>query len=340
MRRFGGIMRGWLIGVGLIASLTSSGALAQTPTDAGMTVRIHSVDRGTEPITGFLVSATSESFVIREKSGRTEVISPSTIEKIEVTEKRRRHAGHGAIMGLVSGATTGGLWGALNDESFQFRCDGDVCGDDAAAMGAYLLGLVGALGGALVGGLIRTDDWVEVTPDLLYADRSTEELATFLRRARDMRAFPLSVELGLGPGFAGHGGGLSGQISVRLVPKSWGVGVRLMGMDGARRRATSCFIFCNPIESFTEKSVLIHRRIDRSDQARFYLGAGVGRLTGRRFIGSGTEFDRDVSELGLSFEASAYVQPGSRVRFSPTLNGHLGSGGLAIAITFGMAFGG
>jgi len=151
-----------------------------------------------------------------------------------------------------------------------------------------------------------------------------------------MRVFPLSVEFGLGPSHAGHSGGFGGQISVRLVPGTWGLGVRIMGMDGARRRATSCFIFCNPIESFTERSVLIHRRIDK-EVSRFYLGAGIGRLTGRRFIGAGTEFHSDVSELGLSFEASAFVQPGSRVRFSPTVNGHLGSGGLAVAVTFGLA---
>ncbi len=153
-------------------------------------------------------------------------------------------------------------------------------------------------------------------------------------------AFPLSVELGLGPGYAGHGVGWGGKISVRFMPRTWGLGVRLMAMDGARRRASSCFIFCNPIESFTEKSVLIHRRIDMFDGLRFYVGAGVGRLTGRRFIGSSTVFDRDVSELGLSFEASAYVNPGRLVRFAAALNGHVASGGVALGLTFGLAFGG
>ena len=118
--------------------------------------------------------------------------------------------------------------------------------------------------------------------------------------------------------------------------RAWGLGVRLMGMDGARR-GTGLF---RPIESFREKSVLIHRRIDMFDGLRLYVGAGVGRLTGRRFIGSGTVMDRDVSELGLSFEASAYVNPGRLVRFAAALNGHVGSGGVVLGLTFGLAFGG
>ena len=30
-----------------------------------------------------------------------------------------------------------------------------------------------------------------------------------------------------------------------FIQCTWGLGVRLMAMDGARRRSTSCFIFCN-----------------------------------------------------------------------------------------------
>ncbi len=153
---------------------------------------------------------------------------------------------------------------------------------------------------------------------------------------------PLSVELGLGVGTAGHGGGLSGKFAVRVIPRTWGIGVKLMGMDGARRRAspTICFIFCDPIESFTEKSVLIHRRIVTSGGSRIYIGAGVGRLTGRRFIGSSTEFDTNVSELGMSFEASISVPPGAGIRLALAAQGHIGPGGVTASFTVGVAVGG
>ena len=93
------------IGIGVIASLTSSGAHAQTPADVGVTVRIHSVNRDTERLTGVLVSATSKNLVIRLESGTTDVISTSTIKKVKVTEGSRRHAGHGALMGPVPDGT-------------------------------------------------------------------------------------------------------------------------------------------------------------------------------------------------------------------------------------------
>ena len=150
--------------------------------------------------------------------------------------------------------------------------------------------------------------------------------------------FPLSVELGLGKGYAGHGMGFSGKASVRVIPRTWGLGVRLMGMDGARRGGTSSF--WRPIEVFTEKSVLIHRRIVTSTGSRIYIGAGVGRLSGRRFIGSSTEFDKDVSELGMSVEASASVPPGDSVRLALSTHGHFGPGGVTAGFTISVVFGG
>ena len=150
---------------------------------------------------------------------------------------------------------------------------------------------------------------------------------------------PLSIELGLGLGYAGHGGGLSGKVAVRVIPRTWGIGVRLMAMDGARRGGRG-FLFGGPIESFTEKSVLIHRRIVTSAGTRIYIGAGVGRLSGRRFIGSSTEFEKDVSELGMSVEASAFVPPGDRVRLAVSAHGHFGPGGVTAGFTVGVAFGG
>ena len=165
-------------------------------------------------------------------------------------------------------------------------------------------------------------------------------LAVMPSSAVSQDTFPVSLELGLGRGYAGHGWGLSGKFSLRVIPRTWGIGVRLMAMDGARRRAVSCFIFCNPIESFTEKSVLIHRRIMTSAGSRIYLGTGVGQLSGRRFIGSSSEFDRNVSELGMSFEASTSVPPGAGVRFALSAQGHVGPGGVAASYTVGVAFGG
>lgn len=329
-------MRPLLIGIVVIVSLSGSGAQAQTPADAGLRVRIHSVDRDTEPLIGVLVSATSEGFVVREESGATAVISTSTIERVEVSEGLRRRIEAGVLIGFLSGAAIGAT---LGETSRLERGFGDRGHFEAVAFG-LLFGIIGTAPGALVGRTVRTEDWVELAPNILYDDRPADELSMILQRRRQMRSLPLSVELGLGPGYAGHGVGLSGKFSVRVIPRRWGFGVRLMAMDGARRRSTSCFIFCDPIESFTETSVLIYRRIDTAPGARIYFGAGVGRLSGRRFIGSTTNFERELSELGMSFEASAHVNPRHAVGFAIAANGRVGSGGITLGVTVGVELGG
>ena len=69
---------------------------------------------------------------------------------------------------------------------------------------------------------------------------------------------------------------------------------------------------------------------------RIYIGAGIGRLTGRRFIGSSTEFDRDVSEWGFAFDVSAYMPPGHGLRFTPSAYGHVGPGGVTAGLAAGI----
>jgi hypothetical protein len=69
----------------------------------------------------------------------------------------------------------------------------------------------------------------------------------------------------------------------------------ILVFDGARRTVPSCRLNCRPIESFWERSLLAFRRISTSNGARVFVGAGIGQLKGRRFIGSTTRFERDVS---------------------------------------------
>jgi hypothetical protein len=151
-----------------------------------------------------------------------------------------------------------------------------------------------------------------------------------------------SGDVGLGVTRAGHGVGLGGKFSVRATPGAWGIGVRLMVMDGARRRLLDCSVFCNPWESLRERSLLVYRRIDTPAGARLYLGAGVGRLTGRKFIGSSTDFDPNVREYGASFEVSYYfARTGDAIsRFATTANGHIGRGGASIQLTIGFGLSG
>ena len=151
-----------------------------------------------------------------------------------------------------------------------------------------------------------------------------------------------SSDVGVGLTRAGHGVGLGGKFSLRATPGAWGIGVRLMVMDGARRTILDCSVFCAPRESLRERSLLVYRRIDTPAGARLYLGAGVGRLTGRKFIGSSTDFDPNVREYGASFEAAYYfARTGDAIsRFATTANGHIGRGGASIQLTIGFGLSG
>jgi hypothetical protein len=150
-----------------------------------------------------------------------------------------------------------------------------------------------------------------------------------------------SGELGLGPTYSGNGLGFGGKFTVRATPGTWGFGVRHMVFDGARRTVPSCELNCRPIASFWERSLLAFRRISTSNGAQVVLGAGIGQLQRQRFIGSTTQFDRDVSELSLSFEPSFYFpREDGLFRFATSANGHVGSGGLSFQLGIGVALSG
>ncbi len=147
----------------------------------------------------------------------------------------------------------------------------------------------------------------------------------------------LSAEVGVGQGYAGHGIGPLGKFIVRTTPTDWGVGVRVVAMDGVRREATACSLFCNPLESFREKSVMVHRRIVTSAGSRIFVAAGWGRLTGSQFVGSTSELE-EVSQWGLALGASGYWPPGERLfRFAAGANAHVRPGGVSAGLTIGFA---
>ena len=121
-------MRRLLVGIGVIVSLTGSGAQAQEPADVGVRVRLHSVDRDAESLVGMLVSATPERFVVREESGNTAVVSTSAIRNVEVSEGLRGQAGPGVLIGFMSGAAIGAMYG----ENSRLECGSGDCSHDCS----------------------------------------------------------------------------------------------------------------------------------------------------------------------------------------------------------------
>jgi hypothetical protein len=154
-------------------------------------------------------------------------------------------------------------------------------------------------------------------------------------------AFGLSGELGVGLALKGGGlGSFGGKAAARVHVGSgeWAVGVRAMGGDGERRRESPCFLWCEPIETYTETAALLYRIVPLSEGgSAVYVGAGVGHLSGRRFIGSSTELE-DLSETGLSLEAALH-SPRGGARVVLAVQGYVGSGGPLAVATIGLGLG-
>jgi hypothetical protein len=108
--------------------------------------------RGERQLTGRLMEAGPERWVIASEQGRERIVVPSgAIERLDVSRGRGRR-GHAAWKGLAIGAAVGAVaFGSLYatcDREQGFECLGSGV---AFVYGTPLLGAVGAVTGAIVG---------------------------------------------------------------------------------------------------------------------------------------------------------------------------------------------
>lgn len=131
-------------------------AEAQEPVPTGERVRVTS-DVGA--IVGELAAVDDGELEVRTETGPV-VIPHDDVSRVEVSRGRRGHP----WTGMAVGAGTGLLWGLLVTAGDDIE-DPDY-GGEAALSGAVAASgaLIGALGGLVVGSLIRTERWVEATP--------------------------------------------------------------------------------------------------------------------------------------------------------------------------------
>lgn len=95
----------------------------------------------------------------------TVVVPTGAVTKLELSTGQKSAAGRGALIGALVG---GGLGLLLGTAAASESCDPNKwCidyGGEAVAAGVVLLGGVGALTGAFIGALSRTDRWEPVPP--------------------------------------------------------------------------------------------------------------------------------------------------------------------------------
>lgn len=121
---------------------------------AGATVRVsrRGADDGVEFVRGTLVLLDSAAVTIATGNNATERIPMGSVLCVQVPRRSRAAgAATGFAVGLVSGVATAGVI-ALGESSEGER-------KEAMSFGAFALGAIGGVGGALVGSVVRATSW-------------------------------------------------------------------------------------------------------------------------------------------------------------------------------------
>ena len=115
---------------------------------------------GGHRLTGEVVGVLPDALMVRIEAPQEPVrrLDLSRLERLELSQGRRRHAGAGFVIGFIPGALLGGFWGVFACFDAERPCDatGEVL------LGGLIVGTVTGLVGALMGWAMQTDRWQAV----------------------------------------------------------------------------------------------------------------------------------------------------------------------------------
>jgi hypothetical protein len=146
-----------LCAIGLVAMVTSQGT-AQDVGHLGPRVRVRVWTPLNEPQVGTLIDLRRDTLLLETEEADTVHIARAAVTRFEVSQGRRSHVGQGVLIGAVAAGATGYLLGKGLDHT-------SVCtsGCEWAVAAPFAAG--GAVLGALVGALARTEHWQDVSAD-------------------------------------------------------------------------------------------------------------------------------------------------------------------------------
>jgi hypothetical protein len=176
----------------MLASTASAQEPGAVPASVqpGARVRVSAPGAGT--LTGRVVAVEGDSLqVARDRSADTLRLAESQLTSLEVSVGRHKRRWRGAGFGFLGGAALGAVVGAATYTKPD--CSGEAYFCDLgqgfdATFGAALLGGVGAVVGAIIGGG-RVDDWQPV------ALRRSARLQLIVPRSSARMAFGASLRL-------------------------------------------------------------------------------------------------------------------------------------------------
>lgn len=151
----------------------------------------------------------------------------------------------------------------------------------------------------------------------------------------------LRLDIGLGPGLAGEGGGLSGRAALSYHHSNWGGALRLTAHDGSKGESSgSGFLsFGPPIEKFYEKAIL-GSYIFHQDETLQYIGKlGYGEIYGECLNDTKQKLVNLKNTPGLAFELSLASYKRT-IGWSVNIVGNLNSEATFVAIIISISLGG
>jgi hypothetical protein len=154
--------------------MTSVGLLAQQESPIGPGARVRVSRLGTVPPVICTVLALKADTLVLDAEDRVETLEVplSLVKKVEVSRGQKSNAGSGALKVGLIGASIGAVLGSaawLGSDSDDFI----EIGPEAVAVGAAVLGGVGAFAGLLIGAATVSDRWEDVPLNEIYVGPSS-----------------------------------------------------------------------------------------------------------------------------------------------------------------------
>lgn len=129
------------------------------------------------------------------------------------------------------------------------------------------------------------------------------------------------VEIGVGTGMVGEGGGFSGRLAFSYLQPNWGGVIRISAHDGGKGNSNW---FGRPIETFYDNGILLSYIIKQSNYWQIIASAGVGSLYGERLTDTKNDLEEFDRVTGFAYEIGI-ASAGSTLGLSLNIIGNVNS---------------
>jgi hypothetical protein len=141
-------------------------ASAQSVSDLQRGARIKVTPATGKERTGAFVSFANDSlsFVINDVSATRLVLPLAQVKSVRVSKGRNRSRGSvkGLIIGSLAGVAAGAMVGAASTTRARGDCILDCTKSQSAMFAGIFYGSLGVIGGAIVGGIVGSEDWQRI----------------------------------------------------------------------------------------------------------------------------------------------------------------------------------